>query len=50
MTPTAFETALTSMSTALTGNINSILPVAGGLFALYFGIKLVPRLIKQFVK
>jgi hypothetical protein len=50
MEPTAFEAALTSLQTALSGNITSILPVAGTLFALYFGIKLIPRLIKSFVR
>ena len=44
------ETVLTSIQTALTSNIDAILPVAGGLFALMFGIKLVPKIIKSFAK
>lgn len=44
------EAVLTSIQSGITTNINSILPVAGTLFATMFGIKLIPRLIKSFVK
>ena len=41
---------LSLVQTNVTGNIKLILPVAGGLFALMFGIKLVPKLISNFTK
>lgn len=44
------DALLTSISTSLTASINSILPVAGTLFTLIFGIKMVPKLIRYFVK
>jgi hypothetical protein len=44
------DTVLTSIQTSLTGSINAILPIAGGLFATIFGIKLIPKLIRVFVK
>ena len=43
-------TAMTGISTALTANIGDILPVAGVLFALLFGIKLIPKIVKSFVR
>lgn len=50
MESSAFSVALTTVQTSIAGDINTILPVAGTLFALFFGIKLIPRLIKSFVK
>lgn len=50
MPVTAMDTLLTTMSTSLTSNVNSILPVVGGLFVLIFGIKLVPKFVRYFVK
>ena len=41
---------LTTIQSSITSNINAILPVAGSLFALMFGIKLIPRLIKSFTQ
>ena len=45
-----FSTTLTAISTAVTGNVTTILPVAGTLFALMFGVKLIPKLIQKFSK
>jgi len=39
--------ALTAIQTAVTGNIESILPVAGAIFALTFGISMLPKIIKK---
>ena len=47
---TVFDSTLTAISTGISSNITTILPVAGGLFALMFGIKLIPRLIKSFTR
>ena len=41
---------LKTISDSVTSNITLILPIAGGLFALMFGIKLVPKLIAKFTK
>jgi hypothetical protein len=44
------EAVLATIQTTLIENINAILPVAGTLFALIFGIRLIPRIIKSFVR
>ena len=50
MEPSLITATMTTLSTALTTNISQILPVAGVLFALLFGIKLIPKIIKSFVR
>lgn len=50
MEPTIFQTTLDAIKTGVTGNINTILPVAGGLFATMFGIKFIPKIIRKFAK
>ena len=41
---------LTSVQSSITTSITDILPVAGTLFALIFGIQLIPKIIKSFLK
>lgn len=41
---------LATVSDAIQSQVGIILPVALGLFGLFFGIKLIPKLIKRFAK
>lgn len=41
---------LATVTSDITAQVGVILPVALGLFGLFFGIKLVPKLIKRFAK
>lgn len=49
-TPTATitEAMLQPLVDGVTANVGVILPVGLGLFAIFLGISLIPRLIKKF--
>jgi hypothetical protein len=48
MEPSAFQTVLTAIQTGAIANINTILPTAGAIFALTFGISFIPKILKKF--
>jgi hypothetical protein len=42
------EAVLTTIQSGVIANINSILPTAGAIFALTFGISFIPSILKKF--
>jgi hypothetical protein len=44
------STDLQAVTDGIQATVTTIMPVAIGLFVLFFGIKLVPKLIKKFAK
>jgi len=52
MTGTSAVTSgqLATVVESLTATVGVILPVGLGLFALFFGIKMIPSLIRRFAK
>jgi hypothetical protein len=47
-TATISETMLQPLIDGVTANIGVILPVGLGLFAIFIGVALIPKLIKKF--
>jgi len=43
-------TNATTMITGITSAVTTVLPIAVGVFALFYGIRLFPKLIKKFAK
>jgi len=41
------EAVLATIQSSVTSNINLVLPVAGAIFALTFGISMIPAIIKK---
>jgi len=44
------DALLTTISNDITATVWQIMPYAVGLFVLFFGVRLIPRLIKRFAK